>query len=346
MKIFRRTLSVLMSVAIFVCFATVGLTAYAAPEPTESVDSIRWFPANMERNNGFDDMWEAESENSDVFQRFNEADTNPDALKPEISTEYDENGALTVARTGNNPDQAQNALYWPRVRTIYLENAPSIDLTAANTLYYDFTATEKWNIDMMFLSGELKLAKAITEANGGTVENTDGDGPAGTFKGSINLIDTLNAIAADSGDPHSAEANAIVSSASHSFVPQLIFFVVGSIGASCTINSLYIAPEGTDNPADVPLMDMGLVYGDSVYEEEPEEEETTAPEEGSGEETEAQATQTKAPTTAASGENGGNNNNVLLIVGIVALVVIIVAIVVSIVVSKKKSKGEPPKKTE
>ncbi len=355
MKTFKRVFAILMSAVLLVAFSAAGLTVSAAEDPTESVDGIRWFPANMERNNGFDDIWEVETadQNGGVpFQRFNEADSNPDALETELSTEYDENGALTITRTGKNPDQANNDLYWPRIRTIGVETSPSIDLTKANTLYYDFTATENWNIDLMFMGGmELKLAKAITEANGGSVENTDGDGPAGTYQGSINLIDTMTAIA-DATDPHSTEASSILNMASTAMVPQIIFFVVGSVGASCTINSLYIAPEGTDDPTSVPLMDMGLVYGDSVYESEPDDggdagdagdsgdsddggaDTATEPGDNSGSAT----TTTKAP---ASSEGGMST---WMIVAIVAAVVVVAVIIICVaVVQKKKKKGTETK---
>ncbi len=126
-----------------------------------------------------------------MYQRFNEWEYNPDALDPYLSTKYDRNGALTIKRTGADGED----FYWPRIRTLYLENMPAINLQTANTLYYDFTSSESWMISFIFDDGpELKLGKAICAAAGTAhLNNTDEDGVSGTYKGSINLSNVIAA---------------------------------------------------------------------------------------------------------------------------------------------------------
>ncbi len=344
MKMAKKALSVIMCLALLAGCSMIGMSV-SADEAKESVDGIRWFPADMSRNNGFDDMWEVEA-GDNMYQRFNEAESNPDALDPYLSTEYDENGALTLKRT----DADGKDMYWPRIRTLYLESMPAIDLQTANTLYYDFTASESWMIDLMFGDGlELKLGKAICAAAGtATLGNTDEDGVAGTYKGSININDTIAAIASDSADPHATQMSAL-QKMNKTFVPQMILFVVGTKDASLTVNSLYISSAEDTNGEKCDLMDMGLIYGDEYYEGAVAED-SDDPEDNQGEETDqkddtaADTTDKITTTTKAGGTAAGGMDTTTIIIIVVAVVVVAAIVVIVVVMSKKKKDGNPPAK--
>ncbi|MGN0172703.1 MAG: hypothetical protein ACI39E_07955 [Acutalibacteraceae bacterium] len=340
MKMAKKVLSVILCLAMLAGFSMMGM-AVSADEAKESVEGIRWFPADMERNNGFDDMWEVEA-GDNMYQRFNEAESNPDALDAYLSTEYDANGALTLKRTGADGGD----MYWPRIRTLYLENMPAIDLSTANTLYYDFTASENWMIDLQFGDGlELKLGKAICAAAGtATLGNTDEDGVAGTYKGSLNLVDTIAAIAADSADPHSTQMSAL-QKMNKTFVPQVAIFVVGTTEASVTMNSLFISSAEDTNGEKCDLMDMGLVYGDDYYELGAADGDADADADADADvdadaDADADTDATKATTTTkANASAGGMDMTTIIIIVVVAVVVIAAIVVVVVVMSKKKKDG-------
>ncbi|MBQ9414404.1 MAG: hypothetical protein IJU16_04685 [Clostridia bacterium] len=339
MKMAKKVLAVVMAIAMLAAFSSVSMVV-SAEDAKDSVEGIRWFPADMTRNGGYDDMWEVEvaADGGLVCQRFNEADQNPDAQDALLDTTYDENGALTISRNANGDQDP----YWPRIRTLYLENMPAIDLSTANTLYFDFTATESWMIALDFNGSlELKLAKAICEAAGtANLGSTDEDGVAGTYKGSINLNDVINGIATSAADPHKTEMSAL-QSMKKIFVPMAQIFVVGSRSASMTINSLYISSADDPTGEKCDLMDMGLVYGDDFYDTD----DAPATDDASADDKDEEpaddkddAAENTTTTTKAAANNTGGGVNIWVIVGIVAAVVV-VAVVVVIVVTKGKKKG-------
>ncbi len=61
MKLTKRILAVIMCLALLAGCSMIGMSV-SADEAKESVDGIRWFPADMSRNNGFDDIWEVETD--------------------------------------------------------------------------------------------------------------------------------------------------------------------------------------------------------------------------------------------------------------------------------------------
>ncbi len=342
MKMFKRILAAAMAAALLVACGAMGLTASAAEDPAESVEGIRWFPVDMSRNGGYDDIWEVQISDNNEYQRFNQQEIDENAPAPWIDCTFDENGALTMKRSGAD---GHDGNYWPRIRTLGVDVSPQLDLKTANTLYYDFTATESWSFALGFSGLQLNLAKGICEQAGTTLENSITDGVGGTYKGSLNLNDYIAEIAADSADPNSADASAI-SNMNVTFVPQIQIYTVGSLNASLTINSLFISSEDDTEGEKCDLMTLGLVYGDSVYESEPDDggdagdagdagdsgdggaDTATEPGDNSG----SAATTTKAP---ASSEGGMNT---WLIVGIVAAVVLVAVIIVCVVVGQKKKK--------
>jgi hypothetical protein len=340
MKMAKKVLAIVMAVAVFASFSVMGMTVSA--EQKDTVEGIRWFPANMDRDNGFDDMWEVEC-GDNTYQRFNEAESNADAAEPYLSTEYAADGSLTLARTGADG----NSNYWPRIRTLYLENSPAIDLSTANTLYYDFEANSGWMIDLIFSGMELKLGQAICAAEGtATLGSTDEDGVAGTYKGSINLNDVIEQVAANSSDPHSTEMQAL-KNMKKAFVPQAVIFVVGDTSATLTINSLYISSEDDVNGDNCDLMDMGLVYGDEYYDVAADTgDDTSADAEPSDDDADATTTVAATTTTTKAAATSASTFPVWAIVVIAIVVVVVVVVVVVIVVSKKKNGDDatPPAK--
>ncbi len=253
----------LMSVA---CAHTV-VSAADIKEPA----GIRWFPVPENRRN--DDVWEVECEKLGCLcQGFDESveDTGKANF---LDTVYGKDGSLTITRNGNDKT---NGIYWPRIRTISLETAPAFDLKTADTFYFDFTAHKgtTWNIMLSVNGMNVKFSKIISDAAGVTgVANSDADGGAGTYKGSFNIQDALNELAAESGTESSINAQAL-KTMKKTFVPQLAVFCVGEVGASITLNELYISTD--DDPAgdNCTFVDMGLLTGlgddyYDIYDEDP-----------------------------------------------------------------------------
>ncbi|MBQ9414405.1 MAG: hypothetical protein IJU16_04690 [Clostridia bacterium] len=324
MRILKSTFALMLAAALLMSLLVSALPV-AAEADLET--GARWFPARMEINGGYDDMWEVVCGES-MFQRFNEAETNEDAADAWLDTTYDANGALTITRNGKDEKEG---VFWPKVRTLYLESMPSIDFEKTNLLYYDFTATENWAIDLIFNGSlELRLTKAICEAAGtATLASTADDGVAGTYRGSIDLNEAIAAIAADSADPFCTQAQAL-QSMKKLFLPQMNLFVVGNVGASMTVNKLYIASEADPEGEQCAYVALDLIYGET---EEPGEEPADE------EETETTASTTSAGEDKTPADTPDNGLPVWLIPCIVG-VLVLATVVVIFVVPKKKAKNK------
>lgn len=335
MKMFKKVFAVIMCVAMIASCMTM---AASADEAKTVVDGIRWFPCEAGREN--DDIWEVECVKEGCgCQRFTDV-AEETGNSNFLDTVYGENGSLTITRNGNDATEGN---YWPRIRTLMLEAYPELDLTVANTLYFDFVVAEgtQWNLMLGINGMAVKLSKAISEACGMTgVETSDHDGPSGTFKGSINLQDALTALSSESTE--SGTYAKAIQNMSKTFVPQLQIFCVGPVGASITINELFISTAEDTTGANCDYLDMGLVYGDEIYTiDDTEGGETEGDVEGEGDaavDTEGDAAEddTAATTTTKAADKEEGGANVGLIIGIIVAVVVIGAVVVVVVMKKKK----------
>lgn len=345
MKMFKKVFAVVLCLAMVMGFSALTVSA---DEAKTVVEGARWFPADADRIN--DDIWEAECVQQDCLcQGFlmTEEETGYNNF---LDTTYGDDGSLTITRNGNDG----NDVYWPRIRTVMLDNYPEMDWTVANTLYYDITATEgtKWNVYLSVNGVILKLGRAMAEACGATVEgdfgNSEDDASAGSYVGSINIQEALETIAND-GSANAPNALAIQKMKT-TFVPQVQIFCVGGVGASVTINKLYMTSADDVNGEKCDHIDMGLIYGDEIYELL-EEEETTDPSEDEedvepteDEETEVtepseeEETEVTTTTTAAAEEESEEEGGlpIGLIIGIVAAAVV-VAVVVIVIIKKKNA---------
>ncbi len=341
MKMFKKVFAVVLCLAMVLSFSALTVSA---DDAKTVVDGIRWFPADADRQN--DDIWEAECVQQDCLcQGFlmTEAETGYNNF---LDTEYGEDGSLTITRNGNDG----NEVYWPRIRTVMLDNYPELDWSVADTLYFDITASEgtKWNVYVSVNGVTIKLGRAMAEACGVAVEgdfgNSEDDASSGSYVGTLNLTEALETIAND-GSANAPNALAIQKMKT-TFVPQVQIFCVGGVGASVTINKLYMTTADDVNGDKCDHLDMGLVYGDEIYDildeevNEPvvdEPDVDTDPSEDETEETDptTKATEATTTTTAAAEEEEGGLP-IGLIIGIVAAVVV-VAVVVIVVVKKKNA---------
>ncbi len=264
MKMFKKVLSVVLCVALFATLAVSGM-AVSAEEITK-VDGIRWFPVPAERQN--DDAWEVECvKDGCLCQRFTETaeDTGNSNF---LDTVWGANGELTITRNGND---ATDGNYWPRIRTISLETSPELDLTVANTLYFNFDVAEgtQWNLMLSVNGINVKLSKAISDAAGqtGTVANSDADGVSGHFEGKVDLQAAFEEISKEVGTESAVNAMAIMNMGK-TFVPQIGVFCVGAVGANLTLNELFISTPDDTTGANCRLVDMGLLtgLGDEYYD--------------------------------------------------------------------------------
>ncbi len=331
MKMFKKVFAVIMCVAMIASCMTM---AASADEAKTVVDGIRWFPCEAGREN--DAIWEVECVKEGCgCQRFTDvAEETGNANF--LDTVYGEDGSLTITRNGNDATEGN---YWPRIRTLWLEAYPELDFNVANTLYFDLTAAEgtQWNVMLNINGMNIKVGKAMAEAcgNAAGMDNSDYDAPSGSFKGSINIPDTLAALATESTE--SGTYAKAIQNMSKTFVPQLQVFCVGPVGASVTIKEMFISTAEDTTGANCDYLDMGLVFGDEVYDlDQPAEgDEGDAPaDEPADEPAEDDTAATTTTTKAADKEEGGSN--VGLIIGIIVAVVVIGAVVVVVVMKKKK----------
>ncbi len=335
---FKKIFAVVMCIALIASISTMSASVFADEAKTE-VNGIRWFPCEAGREN--DDLWEAECLIDGCgCQRFDE-NSEETGYKNFLDTTYNEDGSLTLKRNGNDE---QGDLYWPRVRTLMLDNYPSMDWTVANTLYYEIEAVDcSFNL-MLGINGlNIKLAKNIADAAGvAGLANSDADAPAGTYKGSINLTDALTAIAAEGSTESATGAMAIQNMGANTFIPQVSIFYVGGTTGTLTIKNLYISTADDVDGANCDYADMGLIFGDEIYDIDDEEPAPEGDVEGDAEgeptdEPEAPADDEKDDDEKDNGKNDKADKGGFPIWIIIAGAgVVVVAVVVVIIVLKKK----------
>ncbi len=260
----KRIMALLLSAVLMMSFVALG--AAVSAEPATVVDGVRWFPCEPGRE--YDELWEVECEQYNCVCQPLYYDESDMGFASFLDIAYDENGAMTVTRNGNDG----NEYYWPRVRTLGLrEFYPLMNLHTANTLYFDFTAHEntQWNIMLEINGYTVKLSQVIAAACGVyDVANSDADGPTGHFAGSLNLQDALATIAAEGSTESAANAQALLRE-TDTFVPQLQVFCIGPVGASITLREMYISTEEDVTGDLCEYADLGMVFGDEIYEEFP-----------------------------------------------------------------------------
>ena len=321
--------SALVLTLIAALMVSLSVPALAVADEIDSVDNgVCWFPARMDINNGYDDIWEVVC-GENMFQRFNEAETNEDAADAWLDTTYDANGALTITRNGKD---GKEGTFWPKVRTLYLESMPSVDFQKTPLFYYDFTATENWAIDLIFNGSlELRLTKAICEAEGtATLASTADDGVAGTYRGSIDLNAAIAAIASDPADPFCTQMQAL-QSMKKIFLPQMNLFVVGNVGASMTVNKLYIASEADPEGAQCAYVALDLIYGET---DEPADDPADDP---------ADEKETETTTSAVSekpAESASDTGLPVWLIPCIVGVLVLATVVVIVTAPKKKAKSK------
>ena len=346
MNMMKKVFAVVLCVLMLASFTTVS---FVSAEEVAAPAGVRWFPCPEERQN--DDAWEVECvKDGCLCQRFTETaeDTGNANF---LDTVYTENGGLTITRNGNDQTEGN---YWPRIRTISLETSPELDLKTADTFYFDFTVAEgtQWNIMITINGINVKLSKVISDAAGVSgVANSDADGVAGTYKGSFNLWTALEEIKAESGTESGPNAMALINM-KKTYVPQIAVFCVGPVGATMTINEMFISTAADTTGANCSYVDMGLLsgLGNEYYEliEEDGEgedtsaadgdEDTTTDDPASSDEDPAadgeEETTTTTTTTKADEKSEGGFPIVPVVIGVVAVVVIAAVV---IIISKKKN---------
>ncbi len=360
MKLFQKVFAAVLCIAVLACSAAV--MTVSAEEVVSDPTGLRWFPVPENRQN--DDAWEVECvAEGCLCQRFTETaeDTGNTNF---LLTEYTAEGGLKLTR---NPEATiilgetdySAGSYWPRIRTLALETSPAIDLDTYNTLYFDVVVEEgtQWNLSVAFNGMNIGLGKTLAEACGNTYDAGSLDAAAGTYKGSINIKDTINAIAADSSHLDTVNAQALKNQKKF-FVPQLQVYVVGGHDASLTINSLYLSTADDATGEACTFVDMGLLsgLGEEYYilmnepagdepagdTDEPAIDEPASPDEGPmGDDTPAVGDDepddtTKAPTTTKK-QDKAEGGSALPIIIVVVAVVVVAAVVVVIVMKKKKA---------
>ena len=352
MKLFKKVFAIVMCVAVLASVASMGASV-SADEAKTVVEAVRWFPADADRQN--DEIWEVECLKEGCgCQRFTDVPEETGNTNF-LDTEYTAEGGLKITRNG--ADATEGDFYWPRIRTLWLETYPELDIKTANTLYFDIVAENaSWNFYMTFNGMNVKLGRYMAESTGVTVDGTlgsDDDAPAGTYTGSINLIDALTAIS-NSGDANATAATSVLNM-KKTFVPQVQIFCVGNTGASVTINKLYLTTADDAEGAKTEHVDMGMIMGDIVYEDVDTDEPATDDGDTDADadtdaDTDADAdadkddeatTTTKKPADKDDKDDkkddaeGGSNTG--LIVGIIIAAVVVVAVVVVVVLKKKKA---------
>ncbi len=288
----KKVLAIVACVTILMsCFA-VGFTV-AADEAKTVVDGAKWFPCESGREN--DPIWEVECLREGCLCQGFDMTAEQTGNSNFLDTVYGADGSLTITRNGNDGDE----VYWPRIRTLTLDNYPELDWKVADTLHFDIEVNEgtTWNLYVSVNGLTIKLGREIAQACGVNVDgNSESDSPSGKFVGKLNIQDALSTIAGTSGDPNAASAMAI-KNMKKTFIPQLQFFCVGNKGASLTINKLHMSTADDVNGDKCDFVDMGLIFGDKYYELEEDNNS------GSNEEDAATTTATPTTTTVAAQDN-------------------------------------------
>ena len=332
---FKKIFAVVMCIALIASISTMSASVFA-DEAKTSVEGIRWFPCEAGREN--DDLWEAECLIDGCgCQRFDD-DPAETGYENFLDTTYNEDGSLTLKRNGKD---GQGDVYWPRIRTLMLDNYPSMDWTVANTLYYEIEAVDcSFNL-MLGINGlNIKLAKNIADNAGVSgVANSDGDAPAGTYKGSINLTDALTQIAAEGSTESATGALAIQNMGANTFIPQVSIFYVGGTTGSLTIKNLYISTADDVDGAKCDYADMGLILGDEWYEEseapaDDETDDTTADTEAPADTADDSAKDDETEVNDNDKKKDGFPTWAWFVIGGAAVAA--AAVVVVLVVTKKK----------
>ncbi len=256
------------AVSVILLLTAVMPFAVTAEEAKTEVDGIKWFPCEPGRED--DPVWEVEYDrNYDLlFQSFNDGFAGT-GMPGFLDTEYSSDGSLTITRNGNDGDE----FYWPRIRTVMLDDYPEMDWSVANTLHFDIYASPgtAWNLYLSVNGVIIKLGREIAKATGNSTvtygggENSDNDAGSGRFIGSINIQDALETIANTSGDPNAPSAMAI-GYMKTTYIPQLQIFCVGDVGASVTIRKLHMSTASDTSGAQCDYLDMGLIFGDEYYD--------------------------------------------------------------------------------
>ncbi len=341
--------------AVIACFALIACAALpvCAEEDLgmiESVEGLRWFPVPEQRQN--DDAWEAECvANGCLCQRFTETaeDTGNTNF---LDTAYTAEGGLTLTRNNAKVilgDVDYTERYWPRVRTLSMETAPAFDLRTANTVYFDIEVQEgtEWNLSLSINGMNFGIGKFMAAAGGADIDpmvKEIADAPAGRFKGSVNVTEILDKLAADPNQYDSVNAQALINM-KKTFVPQVQIYCVGGIGASLTVHELYMStPEDTAGE-NCTFVDMGLLtgIGEEYYDILSDVDESFTDEDTEGEDTvgtvndESDEPNDAASTDGEQSEKSGEFAFPWVTVILIAAVVAIAAAVVVIVVLKKKT---------
>lgn len=362
MKMFKKVFSVVLCMMMLAGLMSVSMSASAETEVPgaalsdgpESVEAVRWFPAHPDRHNDY--LWEVEFDKEGCMcQSF--------LWDPELNyldITYNEDGSVTFTRNDNGDD-----FYWPRIRTFASEDYPLFDMATANTLYFDFVVADGTycNIQIQQIDMFVKLSAAIAKACGVSgVADSNGDLPAGHYKGSINLLDALSDVAAESGTDSSVwgkfYADAINDGTS--IVPSFSIYVVGNKNtASVTMNSLYISTADDANGDKCVYADAAMVYDKEIAAEmnadqaagntdeggdEPADEPADEPVDEPVDEPDEEPTTaaTTVTTTAAADDaddakkDDGNGAMLWIIIGVAAVVVIGGAAAAVVIIKKKK----------
>ena len=346
MKTIQKLLALVLCVVVIGC-AALPVCAEEDFGMIESVEGVRWFPVPEDRQN--DDAWEAECvADGCLCQRFTET-ADDTGNTNYLDTAYTAEGGLTLTRNDSTVilggvDYTER--YWPRIRTLSLETSPALDLKTANTVYFDIEVQEgtEWNLAMSINGMNFSFGKFMAAAGGADIDpmvKEITDAPAGHFKGSVNVTEIIDKLAADPNQYDSVNAQAL-KNMKKTFVPQVQIYCVGGIGASLTIHELYLStPEDTAGEK-CTFVDMGLLsgIGEEYYEilEDESDEggdtenvETIGTLAGESDETEP----TSATTTTNKKADDGQSVPSLPLFVLIGAGVVIVAVVVIIVLKKK-----------
>ena len=273
MKLLKSIGALALSVAVLA--SAVCMTASAEILEDGSVEGVRWFPVPENRQN--DEAWEVECiADGCLCQRFtDEAET---GNRSYLDTTYTAEGGLTLSRNDATiimGDVDYTERYWPRIRTLSLETSPALDLKVADTLYFDVEVPEgsQWNISMAVNGIVISLARFMATECGIALPDGPDAGP-GHYKGSLNIQETIEAIAADPSHLDNTNAMAF-KNMKKTFVPQLQIYCVGPQTASLTVNELFISTADDTAGEKCTFVDMGLLsgFGDEYYELDIEEDE-------------------------------------------------------------------------
>lgn len=242
----RLSTSVVTLVVTFALLLCGCLPVFAMYEPIDymdidvpdTLDAVQWFPCREGFEN--DDLWEVQcfhDGDTTLAQRFTETAEDTGNTNY-LDTVYNADGSLTVTRNGAD---GEAGIYTPYVRTLLFEHVPYWNADIGNTLHFDFEATAGWSITLSFATQyTIVLDGTIAQACG--VELTNGVGAAGRYTGTLNMPETLRAIAQTNNA--CSEAASAVLTMEQIPVPQLTIYCVGDVGSSVTMHKWLISsPE-------------------------------------------------------------------------------------------------------